>query len=140
MTPSLSEIPELMLEKAFFELRLGKIGEAELISEKLLGFKEIKANALALLGTISKAKGEFDRAIDFYIKSIEADPFSVEKFVQLAEIYHDRKEFKSAMKTLEDGMRSNPGSFDLLYRSGLYFYQQGGYNEAGKYIREAIKI
>ena len=138
--PSLSEIPELMLEKAFLELRLGKIGESELIAEKLLDIKEVKSDSLALLGSISKTKGEFDRAIDFYIKSIEADPFSIERFIQLAEIYHDRKEFKSAIKTLEDGIRSNPGSFDLLYRSGLYFYQQGGYNEAGKYIREAIKI
>ena len=87
-----------MLEKALLELRLGKIGESELIAEKLLDNKEVKADALALLGSISKTKGEFDRAIDFYIKSIEADPFSIEKFVQLAEIYHDKKEFKSAMK------------------------------------------
>jgi len=137
---SQTEIPQLMLEKANLELRLGKLNESELIAEKLLEINEVKAEALALLGAISKTKGEFDRAIDFYVKSIEADPFSVEKFVQLAEIYHDRKEFKNATKTLEDGMRSNPGNFELLYRTGLYFYQQGGYNEAGKFIREAIKI
>lgn len=105
-----------------------------------MNIENVKADALALLGSISRTKGEFDRAIDFYVKSIESDPFSIEKFIQLAEIYHDRKEFKSAIKTLEDGIRSNPGSFDLLYRSGLYLYQQGGYNEADKYIREAIKI
>ena len=140
LNPNLEENPELMLEKALLELRLGKTGESELIAEKLLENIEVKADALSLLGAISKTKGEFDRAIDFFIKSIESDPFSIEKFVQLAEIYHDKKEFKSAVKTLEDGMRSNPGSFDLLYRSGLYFYQQGGYNEAGKCIREAIKI
>ena len=138
--PRLSDTPELLLEKANLELRLGKIDESELIAEKLLGNKEVKAEALALLGSISKAKGELDRAIDFCIKSIEADPFSIEKFKHLADIYNDMKEFKSAMQTLEDGMRSNPGSFDLLYRSGLYYYQQGVYNEAGKCIREAIKI
>jgi len=138
--PSLSEIPELMFEKAVLELQMGKIGDSELIAEKLLQIKEMKVEVLALLGSISKTKGEFDRAIDFYVKSIEADPFSVGKFLQLAEIYNDRKEFKSAMRTLEDGLRSNPGSFDLLYRAGLCFYQQGGYNEAGKYLREAIRI
>ena len=140
MNLSIKEVPELMLEKALLELRLGKIDESELIAEKLLDIKNVKADALALLGSISRTKGEFDRAIDFYVKSIESDPFSIEKFIQLAEIYHDRKEFKNAIKTLEDGIRSNPGSFDLLYRSGLYLYQQGGYNEADKYLREAIKI
>ncbi len=131
---------ELLLEKAFIEMRLGNIIESEQIAEKLLDVKDVKAEALVLLGSISREKGELDRAIDFYIRSIETDPFSANKFIQLAEIYHDKKEYKAAANTLEDGMHSNPGNFELLYRSSLYFYQQGGYNEAGKYIREAIRI
>ncbi len=138
--PGFNEIPELLLESALIGLRQGKISESELIAEGLINHKNVRAEALELLGSISKTKGDLDRAIDYFIKSIEADPFPFEKFIKLAEIYHDIKSFKSAMQTLEDGIRVNPGNFELLYRSGLYFYQQGVYNEAEKNIREAIKI
>lgn len=136
----LQEDPRLLFEKASLEFRLGNFDESESIAEKLLNIKDIKADALAILGLITKSRGEFDRAIDFYVKSIELNPFSSEKFINLAEIYHDRKDFKLALETLEDGIRTNPGSFDLLYRSGLYSYQNGLYNEAGKRIKEAIRI
>jgi tetratricopeptide (TPR) repeat protein len=136
----LQENPGLLFEKASLEFRLGNLGESETVAEKLLDYKDIKTDTLALLGLISKTRGEFDRAIDFYIKSIEANPFSIEKFIHLAEIYHDRKDLKLALETLDDGIRTNPGSFDLLYRSALYFYQHGLYNEAGKRIKEAIRI
>ena len=136
----LQENPALMLEKGFLEFKLGNLSESESIVEKLLDNKDNKADALALLGLISKTRGEFDRAIDFYVKSIEANPFSIEKFIILAEIYHDRKDVKMALETLEDGRKTNPGSFDLLYRLGLYYYQYGLYIDAGKRISEAIRI
>ena len=132
--------PVLLLERARLELRMGSLDESELKAEKLLNQKDNKSDALALLGLIANVRGELDRAIDFYIKAIEDNPFSPEQYIQLAEIYHDKKDFKRALDTLEDGIKVNPGSFELLLKAGLYFYQHGLYSDAEKRIKEAIKI
>ena len=58
----------------------------------------------------------------------------------MAEIYNDKKDFKQALETLEDGIKTNPGNFNLLLKAGLYYYQHGLYTEAEKRIKEAIKI
>ena len=136
----LQENSVLILEKARLELRIGDLDASEAIAEKLLGQNDHRSNVLALLGLIAKERGELDRAIDFYIKSLEMNPFSTEQFIQLAEIYHDKKDFKRALETLEDGIKTNPGSFELVYKAGLYYYQHGLYSEAEKRIKEAIKI
>ncbi|MDP2965770.1 MAG: tetratricopeptide repeat protein [Pelolinea sp.] len=136
----LQENSGLMLEKARLEFRIGDLNASEAIAENLLSQKDQRSNVLALLGLIAKERGELDRAIDFYIKAIEMNPFSTGQFIQLAEIYHDKKDFKRALETLEDGIKANPGSFGLLYKAGLYYYQHGLYSEAEKRINEAIKI
>lgn len=137
---SLQEKPRLLLEKAKIEFKLGELDASEAVAEKLLNQKDLRSEVLALLGLIAKARGELDRAIDFFIKAIEFDPFSAEQFIQLAEIYHNKKDFKRALETLEDGIKTNPGSFSLLYKAGLYCYQHGLYSESENRIKEAIKI
>ena len=41
---------------------------------------------------------------------------------------------------MENGIKTNPGNFWLLYKAGLYNYQHGFYSEAEKRIKEAVRI
>ncbi len=131
---------DLLFEKAKLELQLGNIEVAESIAEKLLNQKDFTYDGLVLYGLATKARGEFDRAIDFFVKAIELNPYSSEEFIHLAEIYHDKKDLKMALDTLEDGIKTNSGDFNLLFLTGLYYYQQGLYFDSEKRIKEAIRI
>jgi tetratricopeptide (TPR) repeat protein len=136
----LRQKPELLIEKARLDSQKGDLETSETIAEQLLNQDKVKPQALELLGSIAKVRGELDRAIDFYIKAIEMDPFTADNFSQLAEIYHDRKDFRNAIDSLENGIKANPGNYRLLLNAGLYYYQQGQFSDAEKRIKEAIKI
>ena len=76
----LQQNAELLIEKAKLDSQNGNLENSERIAEQLLSQDKVKPQALELLGSISKSRGELDRSIDFYVKAIELNPYSTDNF------------------------------------------------------------
>jgi tetratricopeptide (TPR) repeat protein len=95
---------------------------------------------LNLLGNISKDLGDLDKAIDYLLRSITIDPFYVENYIQLSEMFESRRDYKDSLEILIKGLEFQPDDYSLLRYTGLLFYRQGKYLEAHVNLIKALNI
>ena len=135
------ELPsKVLLERARLFFDLGQLEHSECeVNKSLRNFGD-DSMAHALLGKISWSMGNLDRAIDFYIKAIRYDPIESDYYINLAEIYEIRKEYKKSIEVLRNGIKTNSNIFELHLRLGLKLQQFGYFEEGKDMLEKAYKI
>lgn len=61
-------------------------------------------------------------------------------FVRIAKAYENALRYDEALKTLNEGIKKNPNSADLLFEKGLLLYHAVRFREAIKAFRECVKL
>jgi tetratricopeptide (TPR) repeat protein len=72
------------------------------------------AITLANTASISWENGDFARAVQYYHKSIEADPSQVETFLNLAELYLENGFLPMALASCMNAMKNFPDNKQLI--------------------------
>lgn len=61
-------------------------------------------------------------------------------YIRIAKAYEDALRYDEALKTLNEGIKKNPGSADLLFEKGLLLYHAMRFREAIEAFRECVKL
>ena len=101
------------------------------------------ARAYASLGTVYKKRGEHDKAIELFEKSMSLGETRPEVFLHLGDIYFDRKDYNKAIVSLEAALKidfSRKVRLDILNKIGRTYGKLGENEKAVEAFEEAIRL
>ena len=125
-TPELPDIAKL-IEDAEAARMAGRLGQAEMLSQRVLAAWPSQPQALHLLGLIAHAHGNLELALDFLRRATLAPSASANFYSNLAEMCRQ-------CGLLEEGERAGRRAVDLNPRLS------GGWNNLGIILQEAGKL
>ena len=85
-------------------------------------------------------KGEFDRAIEDYDQSIEADPNYARAFNNRGVAYQKKGEHGRALEDLNKSIKLDPRSPGVFANRAEYYRKNGEYDRALRDYDEALRI
>ena len=101
------------------------------------------AKAYASLGTVYKKRGEYDKAIELFEKTMSLGKACPEIFLHLGDIYFDRKGYNKAIVYLEAALKSDFSKkvrLDILNKLGRTYGRLGENGKAVEAFEEAIRL
>jgi len=94
-------------------------------------------------GLNAQQEKDYEKAKEFYIKSIESDNLDMYKvytYNNLGLIYEMESDYTKAIRVLLKSIKMNPEFPDPYLTLGVIYHNQKRYTEAAKYYNEAIKV
>ena len=114
------------------------------------GNEKGEANALNLLGSVYKDKGELNLAIEYYEKALEIFPGDKREKAgicrNIGKVYQGKGEWNKAIEYYEKALEAVEGSEYVREKAeikgdfGWIHYSKGEWNKAIEYYKEALKI
>ncbi|UJF17092.1 tetratricopeptide repeat protein [Vibrio sp. SS-MA-C1-2] len=92
------------------------------------------------LANIHRAQGEVEQAIFYYKRAISIEPYYINSYISLSEIYRLKKNESDALKFLLLGVKNNPNSAELHYRIGLAYYRQKLVDKTALHLKKSIEL
>ncbi|MFH1768841.1 MAG: tetratricopeptide repeat protein [Candidatus Omnitrophota bacterium] len=96
-------------------------GRAEENCRKILSIDRESYIAYNFLGRIYMDKGEEEKAIDYFSKSIDIYPYQPSLFLAIASLKNKLGNAKEVFLSFEQGLKYNPEDFSLNYNLGLLY-------------------
>lgn len=135
---------------AFLKLRQGKPEEAiklctdgyQVLSEKL-GKTEHQLHRSVLLYNSAQVYvmlEDFEKAIDFYKKSISIDPYYSEYYNELGNIYQRLEEFDKANECYEKSLHYSAPYSEAYFNQGLNYFKSGDYEKSLIHLSKSEEI
>jgi tetratricopeptide (TPR) repeat protein/DNA-binding beta-propeller fold protein YncE len=131
---------EAAVGKARALLSLGRDDEAKTIAIKLSGKKETKGEGYYLLGKLAAKQGNSKEAVLRFTRAGKVKPEVVDAWVSLADAYIKLGQIPIAVRSLEQGIKHNPGAFELYQLAGKIELEQEHYPEANAYLDKAVSL
>ncbi len=99
---------------AYLSNKEGRTDESQHFFEKLInsGNRNLRINALNALGNIAFYKGNYDKAIKYYMDTIKGSPESPVPVYNLSQAYREKLLFAEGEKSYEAAKRINPQDVD----------------------------
>ncbi|MDD5065491.1 MAG: tetratricopeptide repeat protein [bacterium] len=85
-------------------------------------------------------RGEYDKAIESYKMALKTYRDMKELYLNLANIYIIKKDFRNAEKILNEGIRNFPQSPDYYQMLGLIYMNQGDYKTSYNYYSKSLEL
>jgi tetratricopeptide (TPR) repeat protein len=96
---------------------------------------------LAMMGHLYRARGDFDRAEQWYNRAILADPADADGYIYLGGLLAIQGRFVEAEETCRRATECSEGCIDEAFLNlGLVLRAQERFVEAAECIREAIRL
>ena len=132
LNPNLSEAHALLGEiiGAF-----GEMDESIACYRKAYALDPVSMHAGILLSEVLRTSGRIDEALHILTRAKQLYPTNVHVCQGFAACYLQLKDFDSARKVLEDGLRSNPGEGDIRFLMGVMYAMEGKRESALEQIR-----
>lgn len=111
-------------------LKAHQVADAERRVDKALEASPDDALELGLRGDVKTFAGEYIAAEAAYRKAIELQPNSVPLYVRMANMFARQKDFDSAIRVLDEGIKANPSDEKLLISEADYFQRVGHIDDA----------
>ncbi len=117
--------------------------------EKALPYLEIamKTDVLSLkelayyyIGCCNRELGNYNKAIEAYIKAIAIDPNDADAWNDLGVAYRDLGQYENALETFKQAVRIDPDYEFFHFNLGLTFGNLGLYKDAVESFKQAIRI
>ncbi|MBI3592903.1 MAG: tetratricopeptide repeat protein [Nitrospirae bacterium] len=89
-------------------------------------------------GELYLAKGDVDRAIEFFKESTNKNPMFVKSYNALGEIYENMGDLESAIKYYEMAHEISPANTDRLIALTKLFYKTGETEKAETILKDAV--
>ena len=121
-------------------LKMNDIKLAEQLALQILEADQEDASAYILIGNVYTAKGEINRAIQSYQRSIELYPNNPEGYNNIGLIYRKEGNLPAALNALHKAFSLAPDRADISYNLGNICRAQGKNKEAVGYFKKAVEI
>ncbi|MUJ29006.1 deca-heme c-type cytochrome [Aliivibrio fischeri] len=92
------------------------------------------------LGNVYRAQGELAKAEEAYLGAIEIEPYFVNSYVNLADLYRSQGKENKGYKILRKGINAQPNSGVLRYSAGLSLLRLNQKAEAAERFKQATQI
>lgn len=96
--------------------------------------------AMEARGEIHELKGEYELAIESYLKQLELEPTSSNIYVDLGRCYRNIQDFKNAEESLQKTLAIHPYWPVANYEMALVCLETGRTEEARKHLGTALKV
>lgn len=84
--------------------------------------------------------GEYDKAVDYFNRTIELNQYFIYAYIALARAYATQKKYGDAVHILKKATRMDPAFDRLHYLMAKYAYKNGDYKSALICIDRAIEM
>lgn len=92
------------------------------------------------IGNIFSIRGEYEKAIEYYKKSVETFPGNKELILSIGNAYNNLKNHEKAMVWFGRLSIDDIGNIDTLYNIGVIAYNKGDFETAAKYFKKATEV
>ncbi len=99
-----------------------------------------KAIALTYIGIIHDDRGEYDRAIEYYLRALKYDDKNITTYRNLSIAYKNKGDLKEAAVYIRKGLEIDPRNVNNIILLGNILFEQGSYEDAASQYEEALKI
>ncbi len=99
-----------------------------------------KAESLKEEGNTYAQKGEKDKAIGYYIQSINQDNSYLPPYYNLAKIYYEKGDNQNAIKYYQQILQRDPSSTEAMVNLGVVYKDVGDYKNAKTLLNQALII
>jgi tetratricopeptide (TPR) repeat protein len=113
--------------------------ELQTIKEKFQGQPGIEIVYLHM-GNCYSSKGEYQKAIEFYMKTLEKFPNNKELILSIGNAYGNLSDFEKAMEWFNKLKVDDIGNIDTLYNIGVIAYNKGDFDRALTFFKKATEI
>ncbi|MFT5121497.1 MAG: tetratricopeptide (TPR) repeat protein [Kiritimatiellia bacterium] len=127
----LSRVAEQFIEQEKYDL-----AEAQLMTA--LDHRPGDLQCMRLLGTIYTARGEYEAAVDHYLKLINRDPYKEECYNNIAVAYIHQGHYDLAEEKLNLALKTNANFYDAHVNLALLYTHRGRNDLVVKQLDEII--
>lgn len=92
------------------------------------------------VGNCYAAKNDYNKAIEFYEKSLQKFPKNKNLLISIGNAYNNIKDYDKAMLWFSKLSIDDIGNRDTLYNIGAIAYNKGDFDAAVKYFKKATEI
>ena len=131
---------DLYAEKAQAFYRLKEYELSNEAAEKALTINPKNARGNHYRGNYYAINNEYDKAIEYYNKAIEADSKDDYPYIGLGIVYYDLKEYDKAKECYKKAIEANPKDAYSYNGLGNTYYDLKEFNKAIEYYNKAIEI
>ncbi len=124
-------IPEKQYDKVLADLQA--------ILEKYKGEPGAEIASLHM-GNVYSLKGEYQKAIEYYLKSLEKFPDNKEIILSVGNAYNNLQDSENALKWFDKLKIEDIGNVDTLYNIGVIAYNNGDFEKAITYFKKTTEI
>ncbi|NIM91555.1 MAG: tetratricopeptide repeat protein [Candidatus Aminicenantes bacterium] len=107
---------------------------------KILNEKEFEAIQLSNLGVAWYEKGDYEKAIKYYMKAVELNPDFFEAYNNLGVSYAKQGNYSQAIKCYKKATKKELNYATPFSNLGVAFYRLGYLDRAIKYFEKAIEV
>jgi tetratricopeptide (TPR) repeat protein len=142
LTPQLLEKhhnADLYAEQAMAFYRLQEIEPCRVAAEKALAINQRQPKANNYMGNVYGDQKNYEMAIEYFLKSIEADPKYSYPYHGLGIVYYDQKNYEKAIEYYEKAIEADPKDAYPYNNLGNVYYYQKNYEKAIEYYLKSIE-
>jgi tetratricopeptide (TPR) repeat protein len=110
------------------------------LTEKALKIDKTNYKALFNLGVINKKLGNIQKAKEYYLKSIEENPYYPYSYFNLAYIYGEGGDYLTGIRLLSEGIKKNKDIAILYYNRSCYYALLGKKENALRDLITATRL
>ncbi len=108
--------------------------------KKAIALNESKVDYWIALADAEYAVGIVFSSVEAYEKCIALAPGNYKIWLNYSLVYFDEEEYEKALDILKDGIEEIPENAILQYYAVAYLIKQGLYQEAFKYLENALNL
>jgi tetratricopeptide (TPR) repeat protein len=92
------------------------------------------------IGNCYALKSDYNKAIEYYLKSLEKFPKNKELLLSIGNAYNNINDHENAMKWFSKLSIDDIGNIDSLYNIGVIAYNKGDFEMAATYFKKSTEI
>jgi tetratricopeptide (TPR) repeat protein len=129
-----------LLNQALEALRNSSLEMAEVYLKEALILELYNPHTLRLLGVVAAQRAEYQKAIEFFLASIDAFPENAVAHSNLGNVYAKLRQFDQALSAYEQAALLDPQDAETWSNAGIVFFELKRFEEAVALYDKALAI